>query len=384
MSMDQSQEHVRNKSKAVLKDYKTFVVFGGEIKQVKAEHLEIFSSMKRWHANGHTFPEDWKASFNRIKNGLDVRGKMNPPGDLKKFLKMKFASEDPKTKFSISEMLEFLNDDINRLYRLKLDERDVEVDEFNVDQIYQGMLPEDVTFYQKSFLPTALFLTYSQRHPNDERTALMNDIFTVGSGSKREDLAPEVTGLCSLCASEEGFPYLTEQDVEQFNRKVLEKQIGLNFHCSYEINDSDSRSDKSAIDTDMPSFWFNPFSSSDGSMSESSQNTDDVFSFADSFPCNLCPKQFTEADLLQFHKDCFHKYAPGTRVTFVEEGEDLISSFHCNQESGTSPNEASKIVPKESGASKRIKLDVKESAKHTKSNVQKSKKGVRKSLRFPE
>ena len=152
--------------------------------------------MKRWHVNCHITPVDWKESFDRIKHGLDVRGKMRPLGDLKSFLDIKFKAEVHQNRFNICEILEFLENDIRHLYRLKLDFRDGEFDEFNTSQIYQGMLPEDTTFYERVFLPTALFLTYSQRHPNSDRESLMNDCFTLGARTKRDDLAPEVTGLC--------------------------------------------------------------------------------------------------------------------------------------------------------------------------------------------
>lgn len=369
------------KVKAVLNDYKSFVSFGKDDFPVDEKYLEIFSSMKRWHVNCHITPVDWKESFDRIKHGLDVRGKMRPLGDLKSFLDIKFKAEVHQNRFNICEILEFLENDIRHLYRLKLDFRDGEFDEFNTSQIYQGMLPEDTTFYERVFLPTALFLTYSQRHPNSDRESLMNDCFTLGAGTKRDDLAPEVTGLCMMCSEHEGFKSLSEIDIEYFNKQVLMKQIASNFNCSYSMGESDL-SDESYSNKDKSTFWYNPFSSSESSItSEEPPTHDDDDRIEVGFTCSKCSKEFSKHEFVEFHKACFHKTSDTTTVRFVEEAEELMTTF--NEEPGPS-SEPDLVMSKDSAtasSSKRVKLDIKEKSKPT-SSPQQTRKGVRKSLRF--
>lgn len=369
------------KVKAVLNEYKSFVSFGKDDFPLEEKYSEIFSSMKRWHANCHITPVDWKESFDRIKHGLDVRGKMRPLGKLKSFLDIKFKSEVHQDRFYICEMLEFLENDIRHLYRLKLDFRDGEFDEFNTSQIYAGMLPEDTTFYEKVFLPTALFLTYSQRHPNSDWESLMNDCFTLGAGSKRDDLAPEVTGLCIICSEFEEFQSLSERDIEYFNKQVLMKQIASDFKCSYSMEESDE-SDETSSKNGKSTFWYNPFSSSESSSSIPSEEPkphDDTDTSVSKviFTCSKCSKEFSKHEFVEFHKACFHKTSDTTAVRFVEEAEELMITF--NEDPGTSskPDRAMSEDSATASSSKRAKLDIKE-----KSSAQKTRKGVRKSLRF--
>ena len=381
IGMSSFSVQLRKKVKAVLHDYKSLVSFGKDDFPLDEKYSEIFSSMKRWHANCHITPVDWKESFDRIKHGLDVRGKMRPLGNLKSFLDLKFKSEVLQDRFYICEILEFLENDIRHLYRLKLDFRDGEFDEFNTSQIYAGMLPEDTTFYERVFLPTALFLTYSQRHPNSDWESLMNDCFTLGAGTKREDLAPEVTGLCMICSEYEGFKSLSEIDIEYFNKQVLMKQIASDFKCSYSMEESDD-SDENSANNDKSTFWYNPFSSSESSSSITSEepkthDDEDRSGSKQIFTCSKCSKEFSKHEFVEFHKACFHKTSDTTAVRFVEEAEELMTTF--NEDSGPS-SKPDMVMPEDSAtasSSKRAKLDIKE-----KSSAQKTRKGVRKSLRF--
>ena len=108
IGMSSFSVQLRKKVKAVLHDYKSLVSFGKDDFPLDEKYSEIFSSMKRWHANCHITPVDWKESFDRIKHGLDVRGKMRPLGNLKSFLDLKFKSEVLQDRFYICEILEFL------------------------------------------------------------------------------------------------------------------------------------------------------------------------------------------------------------------------------------------------------------------------------------
>ena len=103
--------------------------------------------------------------------------------------------------FNICELLDFLVDDIRQylMHLISLVDDDEE-EELDIFHISSGVHPDDIPFFEKSFLPVALFNTYSEIHPNSSRKALMNDVFSIGAGSKTEDLFPEVTALCCLCA----------------------------------------------------------------------------------------------------------------------------------------------------------------------------------------
>ena len=310
-----TSEELLKKVRGVLNYYKSCVVFGSPDKSVDKKYMNLFSTMKRWHKNSHISTEDWKESFEIIKHSLDVRGKMKLPENLKIYLERKFSNTGLRTRFSICEILEFLVPDIKMLFD-KMQAADSDSDEFEVDKLPgQAMLPEDVTFYQKEFLPYALFLTYSQRHPNDVRESLMDDIFTIGSGSLKQDLVPEVTALCTKCAKDEEFQDLSTKDIEQFNIQILLKQI----ECNFEVLNASPCSSINPEIVEKTSFWFNPFSSDD---SGSSFNDDEEVKHK----CTLCFKEFTKDAFLAFHKEWFHK--PATAVQYVDEGEELMTSFH--------------------------------------------------------
>ena len=230
-------------------------------------------------------------------------------------------------------------------------------DEFGLNKLPgQSMLPEELTFYEREFLPYALFLTYSQRHPNDERESLMDDIFSTGSGSVTPDLTPEVTALCASCANNEGFPDLGRKDIEQFNIQILQQLIKHNFKVTYAKESSSS--DESI---EYNSFWFNPFSSDDydsvDTGAEAEDTTDGI-----KFKCGVCAKEFSKEDFLEFHEEWFHKTKIATSVNFVDEPEDLILTFH-----GDDGDEEAPV--------KRRKGEIKKSKKNI-------KKGAKKSLRF--
>lgn len=360
-----TSEQLLRKVRAVLKEFKSCVIFRNEEISVERNYLKLFSSMKRWHTNSHISRSDWKLSFERIKHTLDVKEKMRLPGDLKSFLTSKFSKTGLTSRFSVTEILQFLEPDINRLYKEMLTNRDLEVDEFGMENIGQCLLPEDITFYEREFLPFALFLTYSQRHPNDERVSLMDDLFSIGSGSRNKDLMPEVTALCGICAESEHLSDLTEHDMEQFNIQILNKLIEHKFKVATNIYDDSSSSDES-IDSNEKQFeWFNPFSSDDSESSTS--NVEDACSTSNmnmedtKFKCNVCSREFSQIDFLQFHKEWFHKTSIATCVNYVEEPETLMTSFHREKEDDEGE------VPK-----KKRKGERKKSEKNPKERVKKS------------
>ena len=193
--------------------------------EIEEQHVELYQSMKRWHVNCHISESQWRHEFDNIKSSLNVQELVTVPEDLKKYLKTKFAKSSLKERFAINEMLEFLVSDIREYYRFQQSNRDDEEFEVETYSIFTGMRPGDLMFFERSYLPLALFLTYMQIHPNSDRRSLMDDVFSIGAGSRCEDLLPEVTAVCSLCATRHGFKNVDEDFLDSYNIMVLRKQI---------------------------------------------------------------------------------------------------------------------------------------------------------------
>ena len=372
--MNKYADQLLLKVKSVLHDYQFKVKLGQESLEMDSEQSKIFESMKRWHANSHMSESDWKVCFDKIKHKVDVKENMkNLDDDLRKFLKTKFAAENPQDQFAISPILEFLESDIRDFYRMKTGERDdKKEDEYSLNSIAQGMDPDDLNHYGKVFLPAALFFTYLEKYPCTNRSVLMSDCFTIGHGSQTYDLFQEVTALCTMCATGEEYENFNEADIEKYNKKIFKMQFKDGFESSYVMSNSDDsdksdNSDKNGRNMDHVGTWYNPFDSS--SPSEGSDDEDIILT---GYECNQCSKSFTRKDFLNFHTECFHKTSlKSNYVQFVADPEDLISSF--TQEPETSYN-----FPTESGSQ----------AKHAKTTKTKTKittevkLGTRRSLRF--
>ena len=184
---------------------------------------------------------------------------------------MKFAQTDLKNRFSICEILSFLESDIKDLYQNKIDKRDEEEEEvYDLARICVGIAASDGEYYSKVFLPSAIFFTYLERHKSGNRQELLNDCFTVGAGSRRPDLFPEVTGLCRECALEK-HEHFTDMDIENLNKKIYKMQLEDGFHSNFIVNvDSDSggseESEKSSRCLIIR--WCNPFDSSSDNESD--------------------------------------------------------------------------------------------------------------------
>ena len=313
----------------------------------------LLDSMGRWHSNGHMRRQDWINCFDKIKDRLDVKGKMLPmDDDVSSFLKMKFAQTNLKNRFSICEILSFLESDIKDLYQNKIDKRDEEEEEvYDLARICVGIAASDGEYYSKVFLPSAIFFTYLERHKSGNRQELLNDCFTVGAGSRRPDLFPEVTGLCRECALEK-HEHFTDMDIENLNKKIYKMQLEDGFHSNFIVNvDSDSggseESEKSSRCLIIR--WCNPFDSSSDNESDnclgdkiaepstlrlpdkSSKSISElecttVFEHS----CGECPKVFSRKDFLEFHSACFHKHesVKKSEVSFISDSgpESLITS----------------------------------------------------------
>ena len=111
--MNKYADQLLLKVKCVLHDYQFKVKLGQESLEMDSEQSKIFESMKRWHANSHMSESDWKVCFDKMKHKVDVKKNMKHlDDDLRKFLKTKFAAENPQDQFAISPILEFLESDI--------------------------------------------------------------------------------------------------------------------------------------------------------------------------------------------------------------------------------------------------------------------------------
>ena len=365
-------EYLMLKSRSVMIDYQ---LQAGDSTTVELSEVEnkLFESMKRWHVNMHMKKADWKSCFERVNHKLDVKEKMEPiREDLRKFLQTKFKAYALKDQFSICEVLEFMESDIRDLYQQKIDQRDEEQgDEFGIDSICRGMDSLDGIYYQKVFMPSAVFFTYLEKHPSARRIELMRDIFSIGSGCRRqENFYPEITGICVECTSTGYFENFSQSDVEEFNRKVFRKQFDSNFGTSFRPSDSDD-SDLSDKDDTVEKLgeWYNPFDSS--SASQSSDSLDDINVMK--FKCKECAKSFSRNDFLEFHTECFHKDNLKSKVIFVADPEDMISSF--TKESGPSSSPESGTLNAKVVTSKKPKNVLVELP---------GKQRIRRSLRFKE
>ena len=96
----------------------------------------------------------------------------------------------------------------------------------------------------------------------------MQEAFSLGTGSRTEDLIPEVTALCSICSTNDPeFATFSVEDIECFNKHVFLLQLADGFHLKSRISSSESSvASKDFKNEDFP--WYNPF---DGTSSESEE-----------------------------------------------------------------------------------------------------------------
>ena len=251
----------------------------------------LYRSMTRWHKNIH-IPDTLKLSLLEevnARNILDVKENLIIPKALASFLKLKFKQESMKDKFSVNELFEVLLPKIRNIYEIKLEARD-EDDEFGLDSMF-GTNIEDGMFFERSFMPMALYLVYKEIHNNYKtEEELFNDLFSVGSGSRNLDYLPEITVFCSECRPEHSYPLM---EVDEINRKVLKLQSLDNFVLHGVCPSSSAYSERHS---DLSTF--NPFCQE----MEDISDTDST-----SFECSVCFKQFSRSDFLDFHMKIFHK-----------------------------------------------------------------------------
>ena len=280
----------------------------------------------------------------------------------------KFHSSD--FGFSVTTLLDCLEDPIRKLYDLKLSQRECE-DEFDSDDIFASQKLQDRSFYLNSFYPAALLYTYEEIHKGYKIKDLWNDIFTLGYGSKTRSLEPETNGVCHKCVGSY-FPNLestTADEISRLNIEVFLAQKANNFQWPSIISLRQSlvcmpsRSETEVVFVERDNAIFNPFSTEEldtsargtsafNPFSESSESEDEN----QTSTCVSCRKSFSNGYFLLIH-NIFHKNkvesqgespncemprsvvkvhelltsrCGGKKVkpTFVSDGEDIITSFH--------------------------------------------------------
>ena len=266
-------------------------------------------------------------------------------------------------RFYLPGILEFLEPHIRSLYQRRLDEREP-VDEFDCDNVMNCRKPEDTTFYERGFLPAAVLATYRLKHLDFEEDQLWDELFTLGSGSKTEDLFPETNPVCFDCASV-FYPNLKAvnlAELHNLNAKVFKLQknnlfkipsfakvftdtssvttnsdaesIGFSSKSGADkagvrafnpfsedsSDNSDTFSDKLKNLVDDKKIAFNPFSSDESEKEDESKRLN---------YCPVCHKSFTLNDYLSYHNQIFHKKSNVKSLIpqFVSDAEELITTF---------------------------------------------------------
>ena len=129
---------------------------------------QLFASMQRWHENAHVSGEEWLRMFDKIKIKLKTKKNFSsdnmPPG-LSDFLKSKFSDSTLTGQFSVSDIFNDNFDSSVHSYYLKIiAEQDTNMDEFDEENIVDGISFADINFYRKIFLPLSVFYTYQEMH----------------------------------------------------------------------------------------------------------------------------------------------------------------------------------------------------------------------------
>jgi len=325
---------------------------------------KLFRSMTRWHENIHLTDSKLISVLEYVseKNILDVKEKMTSiPEVVRSFLKTKFKETSLSRRFFINELFEELLPNIKALYELKIESRD-SLDEFGLDAIkdsydveklVSGLNSEDLTFFEKTFVPLALFLVYKEIHMSNyvEESELLNDLFTIGSGSKSYDLIPEIVPFCQECLREP-----TASDVIMINKKVFKLQLRDKFEVAGLVysDSSSSVGDKESgfnpftqkLDHSDKESGFNPFAQK---LDHSLPDNDIAW-----FECTYCSKQFSRPDFVAYHKSVFHKSENSEEAVkkvvipnFVGDGAaELMHTFTETDPSPDFTSERDKMDPK--------------------------------------
>ena len=282
--------------------------------------------------------DEWLTYLSIVTGKLDVKEAMDLDGDLVRFLDKKRKSESHRDQVAILEIFDCIIPEIEEIYNEKLDGRDSE-DEFQVDKIVRGVDIKDGTFFTKYFLPSCIFYIYKEWLKCEvAKEDIFEELFSIGSGSRTDALFPEVLPFCETCAdpsevqqknlkafrgqvenefvrpktvlpSSDDYSFLSPQ------KPILKKQItdldeGIGSGCNPFVCDEILASPL------LPAEKTNPFESD-----RSEDEGEELFLDA----CNHCQQSFPSDEFVQLHMKIFHSHIIKTK--FVEDGEDLISTF---------------------------------------------------------
>ena len=284
--------------------------------------------------------DEWLAYLSIVTEKLDVRESMELDEDLVNFVDKRRKTEIHVEKVNVCEIFECIFPKIQEIYQEKLDARDSD-DEFQVDKIYQGVDIEDGMFFIDYFLPSCIFYIYKEWLKCEvAKEVVFEELFVLGTGCQTDCLFPEVLPICEECAdpsvvqqtnlkafrgqvenefvrpktvlpSSDDYSFLSPQ------KPILKKQI-TNLDEEIGSGCNPFVCDEIASSPILPAEKTNPFESD---RSEDEDEGEELFLDA----CNHCQQSFPSDEFVQLHMKIFHSHIIKTK--FVEDGEDLISTF---------------------------------------------------------
>ena len=317
-----------------------------EVGEIDISMRNVYESMQRWHINAHMADNDWLLLFDRIKVKLPSEEHYEAnimPSVMQKYLDNKFKKTNLKEMFTISQI--FSNEFEETVLRhFKCSTNEDRADEFDTEFVFTGY---NLAFYQRVFLPLAVYFTYKEKHPETDVSELLHDCFDIGAGSKRYDLCPEVNPYCNECCE----ATMVNCKWEEKNYKVFKMQVDNNFQMPLDnysdSEDSESMEYDNALNCSNSSGEkiFNPFidcvnSVSDLVSEEEEPPREDIYKYE----CCKCFKKFSIQVFLQYHTELMHGEDNGPKTqtcsksrkplgvksveaVFIPEPVDMITSF---------------------------------------------------------
>lgn len=304
--------------------------------------------------------DDWMPLLSMVSDRLEVKGVMKLDMELVKFLNSKRKLESMKDEVAILEVFDSITPEIEKIYDKKLEERDWD-DEFGIDDLCSGVKTEDGMFFVRFALPSIIYNIYEKwLKGNLEKEAMFEELFTIGSGSMTHTYFPEVLPFCDECPE----LFLQESELQSMNLKSFRSQSSNNFSQSYKFMDlldpdtDDDEMTKSGVgsdEEDISSDKLSPVDDDDFSSvlcpaDHEEDNSSDYFPTDETNPfasdseedvetvdlksCDHCCELFPSEDFVKLHERIFHYRV--VKARFVEDGEDLITSF-MDDKGGSSP-----------------------------------------------
>ena len=262
--------------------------------------------------------------------------------NLVKFLDMKRKSDNPRNQVTVLEAFECILPNIYNLYLEKLAERD-SFDEFQVENCVGGVKFEDGQFYNRYFLPSCILNIYQLWLKSDVNgNDVLEECFSIGSGSATKDLFPEVTGICVKCAAIhfQSFHLKSESEIKQVNINVFEHQKTDKFEIPGQYSVYERRNlnpqqhmnvQQRQIVTQFQEYELENANHSDPVVGDKKPLTnpfedsdiDEDELFVDS--CNICFESFPTEEFVALHKKIFHSVL---QTRYVDSPEEMITSFY--------------------------------------------------------